>query len=227
MNKKKNRDANLEQLRVPLLFLGLLFACGVVLSAFEWRTYEKAEDPVKNDVTTNELPDEVIFTAVAMKKPLPPPPAPKPVVDVMKIVADDKKIGLALSVPSLEPEDPEPYVEAIPSKKEVVTEEVIDLPDIWPSFPGGDTALMKYLSANIEYPKKAKYTRTQGIVYIEFIVGRDGEIEDAKVLRGIGLGCDEEALRVVDQMPKWIPGKQKGHPVKVRFRLPVKYVLKE
>lgn len=224
MNKKKNRDANLERMRVPLLFLGLLFACALVLTAFEWKTFEKKEGPTICLGATNELADEVIFTAVAMKKPLPPPPAPKPVVDVMKIVEDDKKISIALSVPSM---DPEPIVQPIAAKKEEVIEEVIDLPDVWPSFPGGDLALAQYLSANIVYPKKAKYTNTQGAVYIEFIVGKDGEIEGAKVLRGIGLGCDEEALRVVNQMPKWIPGKQKGHPVKVRFRLPIKYTLRE
>lgn len=226
MIEKKNRDASLERLRVPLLFLGLLFACAIVLTAFEWRTFENETADLGGSITSNELPDEQVFIAVAMKKPLPPPPAPKPIIDDYVKVDNDEKINIDLVVPFLDP-DVEPEIQVIATKTELVTEEVIDLPDVWPSFPGGDAALGKFLSSNIEYPNKAKHAGVQGVVWVEFIVGKDGEIEESNIIRSVGAGCDEEALRVISQMPKWNPGKQKGHPVKVRFRLPIKYTLRD
>lgn len=95
-----------------------------------------------------------------------------------------------------------------------------------PDFPGGDPALMEYLRQNLRYPTPAQNAGIQGTVWVEFVVGKGGSIEDVHVLRGIGGGCDEEALRVVNQMPDWTPGKQRGFPVKVRFQLPITYTLK-
>ena len=226
MINKKNRGANLDRLRMPLFFLGLLFASSFVLTAFEWKTYIE-EPTVSEDYEWRELPDETIYTAVALKKPLPPPPVQKPVVDDLVLVDDNKKIDIDLVIPDLKV-DNEPLIETIPLKKEKVVEEVVELTavDVWPSFPGGDKARVEYLMQSVKYPSMAKDAGAQGVVWVEFVVGKNGEIEDAQVVRGVGLGCDEEALRVVNEMPKWIPGKQKGLPVKVRFRLPIKYVLK-
>ena len=84
---------------------------------------------------------------------------------------------------------------------------------------------MKYLSENIKYPEQAKKENIQGKVYMRFVVERDGSIVDAEILRGIGGGCDEEALRVVNAMPKWEPGKQQGTPVRVQYNLPIVFKL--
>ena len=94
-----------------------------------------------------------------------------------------------------------------------------------PEFPKGKKAFLKYLSDNINYPAQAKEKRIQGRVFINFTVEKDGTISGINVLRGIGGGCDEEAVRVVKAMPRWIPGKQHGKPVRVDFNLPVKFVL--
>jgi len=93
------------------------------------------------------------------------------------------------------------------------------------SFPGGVDARMKYLRENITYPKLAKESGIQGTVYLKFVVEKDGSITNVKVLRGIGGGCDEEAMRVVKNMPKWNPAKQRGKPVRVQFNMPIKFVL--
>lgn len=227
MIEKKNRDLGLERLRAPLFFLGLMFASAFVLTAFEWKTYSENPTIEKPDRPLSDLPDETIITAIPMQKPPPPPPAQKPVVDVMQLIDDDKPIEIALEVPDFEPEE-EPLVAEISKKAEVVVEEVIELAfvDVWPSFPGGDTARIKYLVENVKYPDKAKDANVQGTVWVEFIIGKDGEIEDAVVVRGVGAGLDEEALRVINEMPAWNPGKQRGQPVKVRFRLPIKYTLR-
>ncbi len=227
MIEKKNRDYRLEGFRAPLFFLGLLFSSAFVLTAFEWKTYSEISTLDASDRPNRDLPDEPIFIAIPMQKPLPPPPVQKPVIDELEIVDDDKPIEIALDVPDFDPED-EPIVADISAKPELVIEEVIELAfvDVWPSFPGGDTARIEYLVESVKYPVKAKEAKVQGTVWIEFIIGKDGSIEDAVVVRGVGAGLDEEALRVVNEMPKWIPGKQRGQPVKVRFRLPIKYTIR-
>ena len=90
-----------------------------------------------------------------------------------------------------------------------------------PVFPGGEGALNKYLITNLKYPDAALKQKIQGKVYVAFVVDYTGKVTDAKILRGIGGGCDEEALRVMRSMPAWIPGKQNGKAVNVQFNLPV------
>ena len=94
-----------------------------------------------------------------------------------------------------------------------------------PSFIGGDAALFKYLADSIKYPAMARENGIEGTVYVEFIIAKDGNVTEANVKRGIGGGCNEEALRIVNAMPKWIPAKQKNKPVKVKYTLPVKFKL--
>ena len=84
---------------------------------------------------------------------------------------------------------------------------------------------MKYLHNNMKYPLQAKELGIQGKVFLSFVVEKDGSVTDVSLLRGIGGGCDEEAIRVVKNMPKWIPGKQRNIPVRVRFNLPVNFRL--
>lgn len=94
-----------------------------------------------------------------------------------------------------------------------------------PEFPGGQDSLAKFIAANLVYPVKAKENNIQGKVMIEFVVDEKGKVTNAKVIKGIGSGCDEEALRIVNRMPKWKPGKQRNKPVNVRFVLPIKFSL--
>jgi len=78
---------------------------------------------------------------------------------------------------------------------------------------------------NIKYPEVARTSGITGTVYVQFVVEKDGSISDVKVVRGIGGGCDEEAVRVVKSMPRWKPGKQRGQPVRVYFTLPIEFKL--
>jgi len=98
-----------------------------------------------------------------------------------------------------------------------------------PAYPGGDEARVKYLMENIKYPKEAKKNGIQGTVLVTFVVDKDGSITDTKVFKdqGIGGGCDEEALRVINAMPKWKPGKQDGETVKVQMNIPISFKLDE
>lgn len=94
-----------------------------------------------------------------------------------------------------------------------------------PLFPGGNEAMMKFLIENIKYPEQARKDSIQGRVFVNFIVEADGKVSNAKVLRGIGSGCDEEAVRVISLMPAWTPGKQRGQNVRVSFNLPIMFAL--
>lgn len=103
--------------------------------------------------------------------------------------------------------------------------EVFNEVDEMPEYPGGAEELYKYIGSNITYPEQAKNDGIQGRVFVTFVVECDGSITDAQVLRGIGGGCDEEALRVVNAMPKWTPGKKEGEVVRVQYNLPVIFKL--
>lgn len=94
-----------------------------------------------------------------------------------------------------------------------------------PEFPGGDKVMYQYLGKNMRYPSEAQDKNVQGMVYISFVVEKDGSITGVRCLKGIGSGCDEEAMRVVKSMPNWIPGMQDGEIVRVRFNLPIAFKL--
>jgi TonB family protein len=98
-------------------------------------------------------------------------------------------------------------------------------PDKMPEYPGGNEAMMKFMAENIKYPKDAIKNNVQGKVFINFIVAENGDVTDAKVKRGIGSGCDEEALRVVKIMPRWISGEKNGKPVSAEMSLPISFKL--
>ncbi len=94
-----------------------------------------------------------------------------------------------------------------------------------PQFPGGEKALFAYIKKELKYPELAKESGIQGTVYVTFAIQVDGTITSPKVIRGIGGGCDEEAVRLVNGMPQWTPGKQGGKPVRVQYNLPIRFKL--
>ncbi len=127
---------------------------------------------------------------------------------------------------------PEPVIQDKPKQKTQVKYEpvkavngVYSVVEKMPSYPGGDDARVQFMVGNIKYPETAVKNKVMGTVYVTFVIKADGSISDVKVLRGIGSGCDEEAVRVIKLMPKWNPGMEKGKPVDVQFNLPIKFTL--
>jgi len=116
---------------------------------------------------------------------------------------------------------------AIPASTEKMAfkEPVFTVVEKMPGYPGGDEARIAFLGQNIKYPEQAKKNGVQGKVFVTFVVETDGSISNVKVLRGIGGGCDEEAVRVIKLMPKWSPGMQDGKAVRVQFNLPIRFTL--
>jgi len=136
------------------------------------------------------------------------------------------KLGLALKTTKSdsvifkeELPDPEPKNTGETSKVHTWVEEM-------PVFPGGEAAMLQYLSTNIRYPSVAREGNLTGIVYISFVVDKNGEIDNIQLVKGIGGGCEEEAIRVIKKMPQWRPGKQNGQSVNVQYMLPVAFRLK-
>lgn len=103
--------------------------------------------------------------------------------------------------------------------------DVFTLVEVAPVYIGGQTAMIQFLSKNLQYPAEAMGKNVQGTVYVSFIVEKDGSISNVVLKRDIGSGCGEEAVRVVKMMPKWTPGKQKGKAVRTQFILPVSFKL--
>jgi len=222
MELKKSPDANLEKKRLPLIIIGLLFSTALVLVAFEWKTFE-TEVKDLGELELDLIEEEII--PISQQQPPPPPPPPAPTT-VIEIVEDEEEIEEELVIEDLEV-DEETEIEFIEEVEEEVEEEqIFTIVEEMPSFPGGEAALMKYLGQNIKYPAIAKDAGIQGTVYVTFVVNESGDVKDVRVLRSIGGGCDEEAIRVVENMPKWKPGKQRGKSVKVQYNLPIRFTLK-
>lgn len=113
-----------------------------------------------------------------------------------------------------------------PESSSVETGKVYDVVERMPQFPGGPSAMMKYLADNIKYPAEAEKDGVQGRVVVTFIVERDGSVTNAKIATSAEEHLDDEALRLVTTMPKWIPGRQDGHAVRVKYTVPVTFRLK-
>jgi protein TonB len=110
---------------------------------------------------------------------------------------------------------------------QIATDTIFESYDVqkMPSFPGGDAEMMRFIRDNLQYSSIARESNIQGTVALSFVVGKDGGITAVKVLKDIGGLCGKEATRVVNMMPKWTPGEANGHPVKVRFTLPIRFRL--
>ncbi len=228
MEVKKSPKADLENKRNTFLLLGLVVALGITLVAFEWNTKPtKASD--LGQIQTQEVEEEIIpITREQEVKPPPPPPPPK-VVEVLNIVDDDVEIEDELQIDDTEADDEtmidvKPVIVAAEEEEEEDTQVFFIVEDM-PEFPGGDLALRKYIANAIKYPVIAQENGIQGKVYVTFVVDKDGSVSDARIARGVDPSLDKEALRVVNALPKWKPGKQRGKPVRVSYTVPINFVL--
>src|SRR5690606_8938357 len=187
MELKKSHHANLENKRIPLIIIGILFSTALVLVAFEWKTYETQVSTL-GQLDIDLIEEEII--PISQQQPPPPPPPPAPTT-VIEIVEDEKEIEEELVIEDMEV-DEDTEIEFIEeATEEVVEEQIFTIVEEMPSFPGGEAAMMKYLANNIKYPPIAKDANIQGTVYVTFVVNEKGEVKDVKVLRSIGGGTDE------------------------------------
>jgi protein TonB len=229
MELKKTTKADLESKKGIFLQVGLIFAMAVILVAFEWKSYDKLDiNSMGDQRANNEIEELATITQQNTPPPPPPPPAPSLVLNIVDNTAeinDDIDINAEADENMQMDEYQAPVAVKQEEEEEVQEQEIFQVVENAPAFPGGDMARMKFLQDNIKYPQMARESGIQGTVYVTFVVERNGSVTDVKILRGIGGGCDEEAVRVVQNMPKWEPGKQRGKPVRVQFNMPIKFTL--
>lgn len=142
-------------------------------------------------------------------------------VDPGKLTQQGDPGGVDYSLLDIE-EEKQPEVVKKEEEKEA---EIFTYVEEMPSFPGGPEEMFRFFSSNIQYPEIAKRAGVEGKIFVSFVVTRNGAIRDVAVVKGIGAGCDEEAVRVVKTMPNWNPGKQNGNPVSVRVSIPIIFKL--
>lgn len=228
MELKKNPKADLEKRRGLYLEIGLVVILGVCLVAFNLKSYDK-ETSEGFQREAEQVEEEIIIQTDIQEPPPPPPPEAPEVTTVIEVVSDDKEIVNEVTFNAEVTEDTK-NIEIAPVKIEEEEDEtetqIFTVVENDPEFPGGMEALYKYLAQNIKYPQLARDNNITGKVYVTFVVERDGSIANPRVLRDIGGGCGQEAIRVVKSMPKWTPGKQRGKAVRVQFNLPVNFSLK-
>ncbi len=140
--------------------------------------------------------------------------------DIAISVADIEGVDTEDAVDFLDAPDPTPVVEEVVEDNQVYTSV-----EQKPAFPGGDKALLQYISENIKYPSIAQENGIQGRVVVQFVVEKNGSVGQVNVVRSIDATLDKEAIRVVKSLPKFVPGKQNGHPVRVWYTLPVQFKL--
>ena len=225
MEEKKSPKANLENKKLMFIQIGMIISLLIAWMAFEHKSYDKREiDPSLLNRTVEVDEEMVEITKQEEQKPQ-PVEMPKQTTQ-LEIVQDDVEVeDIEINAEVDQQEVIEEYVPVEVEEEDVQEQEIFQIVEEMPSYPGGEGKLMEYVAKNIKYPQIARETGIQGRVFVGFVVEPDGSVSNVKVLRGIGGGCDEEAVRVVKNMPKWKPGKQRGKAVRVSYMLPVNFKL--
>ena len=229
MELKKSSKADLENKRNIFVQLGLVVSLAICLYSFE-STSQVNQTGSLGSISSQTVEEEIIpITRQDEVKPPPPPPPPK-VVDMLVIVDDNTDIKDELQIEDSEVNDKTAITAVMQvsnNKEEVEAEDapVFFIVEEMPDFPGGQLALRKFIATSIKYPVIAQENGIQGKVFVNFVVGKDGSISGAKISRGVDPSLDKEALRVVNSLPKWKPGKQGGKAVRVSYTVPINFVL--
>jgi periplasmic protein TonB len=223
MELKKNPEADLTKKSGLFLNIGLVISLSLCIMAFEWKVYDDG-----SLVDLGKVSDD--FEDMMDIPPTEQPPPPPPVIQQPEIieVPDEEEIEQEIEVNLDIDVTEDRVVEALvftEAPPDEVAEEIFTVVEDQPMPSGGYEAFYKYVSKNMKYPAQARRMGVEGKVFVQFVVDKDGTISEVQVVKGIGAGCDEEAIRVIQESPKWKPGKQRGRAVKVRMILPIQFKL--
>lgn len=203
--------------------IGLIISLAVAWAVFEIKSYDKRE--IADIGRTVEVVEEEMVEITKQEQKPQPVEVPKQTTQI-QVVEDDVEVeDVEINAEVDQNEVIEEYVAPEVVEEEIEEAEIFTIVEEMPEFPGGMTKLADYLAKNIKYPQMARESGIQGRVFVNFVVEPDGSVSNVTVMRSLGGGCDEEAMRVVKSMPKWKPGKQRGKPVRVSYILPVNFKL--
>lgn len=222
MEAKKTDKANLEKKSIFFFSIGLFLSMGLTVYVFELKQYDEAlVDLVKK---TSDVFEEVIEVPPTDVPPPPPPAVQTPqIVEVPDEEEIEEEIQINLDVEVTEETKVEEVIVVEAPKEEV--DEIFTIVEESAAPKGGMAAFYKYVNDKMKYPAQARRMGIEGRVFVEFVIGKDGSISEVRAVKGIGAGCDEEAVRVIQAAPSWTPGKQRGKPVKQRMVLPITFKL--
>jgi len=228
MKLKKSKKANLEEKRNLFFLLGLVIVLGAVLLAFEWTTKpSKAE--LLGSMASMEV-EEVIIPITREKELNPPPPPPPPkVIEVFNIVENDVEIDDELIIEDSEA-DKETIIDVKPvlkaeEEEDIPSDHIFTIVEEPAEFPGGTRALYSFINKNVRYPVIAQENGIQGRVFVKFVVNEQGKVSNAEILRGPDASLNNEALRVINSLPDFKPGRQRGKAVKVFYNASINFTL--
>jgi len=223
MRDAKSKNMQLERKRIIFLEVGLIIVLAAVLMAFNYRTYHSSTYLDFNQ-TPNDFPEDLALITVQPPAPLPTPPVPAPFFNIRENDVDIED-DYTIDVEANQNTKVDDYVPYIPDEVRDAEPEPMVFPQIFPSFPGGESARLQFLRNTLKYPRTAKEIGISGTVYIQFVVEPDGKITNIEVLRGPDNILNEEAIRVTSMMPKWEPGMQGGKAVRVQYTMAIKFIL--
>lgn len=227
MEIKKSQKADIENKRNIYLLLGLIIALLLVMFAFEYTTHPKKIE-LMGKIQIQDVEEEIIPITREQEVQPPPPPPPPQVVEILNIVDDDVELEVDLIIDTEVTDDM--IIDVAPVIQTNIEEveedvQVFFIVEDMPEFPGGELALRQFLANSIKYPVIAQENGIQGRVFVAFVINIDGSVSEARIVRGVDSSIDKEALRVVNQLPKWKPGKQRGKPVRVSYNVPINFIL--
>jgi protein TonB len=224
MEPKKTEKADLTNKSGLFFNIGLVVSLLIMVMAFEYSVRDNSADV---DLAKNMNMVEEIMEVPPTDQP--PPPPPKIQQPQIIEVPDEEEIKEEIKVEFDVEVTEDTKIEEITIAP--VVEEKEDVDQIFlvveesASPKGGMAAFYKFVSEKMKYPAQARRMGVEGKVFVEFVINRDGSITDVKAIKGIGAGCDEEAVRVVQSAPPWNPGKQRGKPVRQRYVVPIIFKL--
>ncbi|MDN4164697.1 energy transducer TonB [Cytophagales bacterium LB-30] len=223
MELKKNPKADLTRQFGLFLNIGLVISLVLTITAFEWKFYDDGSLMNLGQVTDNF--EEIVEIPPTEQPPPPPPKIQQPqIIEVPDEEEIEEEIEVDLDVEITEESVIEEIVfEEAPEEEEA--DQIFQIVEDPAGFPGGQGEFNKFLSKNLKYPSQAQRMGIEGVVYVQFVVDKDGTLTDIKVAKGIGAGLDEEAIRVLKQSPKWKPGKQRGRAVRQSMIIPIRFKL--
>ena len=227
MEVKKSPKADLENKKTSNLLVGVILTLAVLFIGFEWSERE-VKVVTDSGITEIVFEEEMIpITEQEPPKQAPPPPEAPKMEEIIEIVEDDADVEESTieATDDIKAAVEVKYTAVEVEEEEVEEQQIFQVVEEMPEFPGGMGECMKWLGKNIKYPTISQENGVQGRVIVQFVINRDGSIVDAKVVRGVDPYLDKEALRVVNAMPKWNPGKQRGKAVRCQFTLPVQFRL--
>lgn len=223
---KKERIKRRKREKVLFFSIGLCISLLLVIAAFDWKIYTNIDDAAwKKEADHFENLVEIPQTEQVV--PLVPKVDQAHFIEIADEEIIEEQIELNLDLEITEEAAIQQVIVSVPELVEVEekAEEIFTIVEQQPSPVGGMAAFYKYVGDNLKYPDMASRMNIQGRVFVQFVIEKDGSITDVQVVKGIGAGCDEEAVRVVSQAPAWEPGKQRGRPVRVRMILPIVFRL--